>query len=468
MFAFTTYKIIFVSVAALMVLLTVLASYHILDVSSAIQIGQPQQPQQTHQPQQQQSPQPTEPQAEQPSGSTEQKLTEEQRQQFIQEQKQKPLLPKVNELYSLKPVREASENITSTVFMLRGDFSSSLYDLFSLHKRATRYCDKDTKISGCNVKLSRNYRWGTLSDKLLDVLEHMCKTPKRTDFYVKIDDDLVMSESKLDEVIKVMATTDCQITGGIARDYGFYWPVGQIYIFKRAILEKICPQLPVTNVFHPSEDITFGSLLNTTDRSMFCNLDIREASENITSTVFMFRGDFSSDFYDLFSLQKRAVRYCDNDTTISGCDVKLPRNYKWGTLSSKLLDALEVMCKAPKKTDFYVKIDDDLIMSESKLDEVIKRMSTTDCQVSGRIARDFEFYWAVGQIYIFKRAILETICAKLPITRQLHGSEDISFGSFINSTDRSMFCDLDTPRNHWHKDYSDKRIKIEYLIQHNE
>ncbi|KAJ1662836.1 hypothetical protein EV178_005533 [Coemansia sp. RSA 1646] len=204
---------------------------------------------------------------------SEQKLTEEQRQQFIQEQKQKPLLPRVNELYSLKPVREASENITSTVFMFRGDFSSPFYDLFSLHKRATRYCDKDTKISGCNVKLLRSYRWGTLSDKLLDVLEHMCKTPKRTDFYVKIDDDLVMSESKLDEVIKVMATTDCQITGGIARDYGFYWPVGQIYIFKRAILEKICPQLPVTNVFHPSEDITFGSLLNTTDRSMFCNLD---------------------------------------------------------------------------------------------------------------------------------------------------------------------------------------------------
>ncbi|KAJ2856190.1 hypothetical protein GGI22_003893 [Coemansia erecta] len=195
---------------------------------------------------------------------------------------------------------------------------------------------------------------------------------------------------------------------------------------------------------------------------------VRTAPENITTTVFMFRGDFSSDFYDLFALQKRAIRYCDNDTTVEGCDVKLPRNYKWGTLSYKLLDALEQMCNSPEKTDFYVKIDDDLIMSDSMLDEVIKVMATTNCQVSGSIARDFGFYWPVGQIYIFKRAILEQVCAKLPITRQLHGSEDITFGSFINSTDRTMFCNLENPKNHWHKDYKDQRVEIRYFIQHNE
>ncbi|KAJ1765380.1 hypothetical protein LPJ74_006369, partial [Coemansia sp. RSA 1843] len=398
------------------------------------------------------------------------------------------------DLYSLKPVREASENITSTVFMFRGDFSSDFYDLFSLQKRAVRYCDNDTTISGCDVKLPRNYKWGTLSSKLLDALEVMCKAPKKTDFYVKIDDDLIMSESKLDEVIKRMSTTDCQVSGRIARDFEFYWAVGQIYIFKRAILETICAKLPITRQLHGSEDISFGSFINSTDRSMFCDLDtprnhwhkdysdkrikieyliqhnepVRKAPETITSTIFMFRGDFSSKFYDLFSLQKRATRYCDKDTTIDGCNIKLPRNYKWGNLSEKLADALEVMCKAPEKTDFYVKIDDDLVMSESKLDEVMKVMSTTDCQVAGGIARDYGFYWPLGQVYIFKRQILEKICAQLPIAKMFHSSEDISFGSFINSTDRSMFCNLNRPQNHWHRGYTDRRLQIKYFKQHNE
>ncbi|KAJ1767498.1 hypothetical protein IW140_005459 [Coemansia sp. RSA 1813] len=270
MFAFTTYRIIFISVAALIVLLTLVANYYILDVSSAIPTGQLQQPQ----PEQSQpgQPQSEQPQPEQPSENSQQMLEEQQRQKFIDEYKGKPHLPAADELYSLKPVREASEDITSTVFMFRGDFSSPLYDLFSLHKRATRYCDKDTNADGCDVKLPRNYKWSNLSDKLLDALEHMCKAPEKTDFYVKIDDDLIMSESKLDEVMKVMATTDCQIAGGIARDYGFYWAVGKIYIFKRAILEKICSQVPITNMYFIGEDMTFGSLLNTTDRSMFCNL----------------------------------------------------------------------------------------------------------------------------------------------------------------------------------------------------
>ncbi|KAJ1791288.1 hypothetical protein LPJ59_005016 [Coemansia sp. RSA 2399] len=181
----------------------------------------------------------------------------------------------------------------------------------------------------------------------------------------------------------------------------------------------------------------------------------------------MFRGDISSPLYDLFALHKRATRYCDNDTTVDGCNVKLPNNYKWGNLSDKLLDALEVMCKEPEKTDFYVKIDDDLIMSESKLDEILKAMATTDCQVAGGIARDFGFYWPVGQIYIFKRAILEKICPQLPVTDVFHSSEDITFGSLLNSTDKSMFCSVVTPTNHWHKNYKDQRVEVKYLVQHN-
>ncbi|KAJ2512503.1 hypothetical protein GGI11_004600 [Coemansia sp. RSA 2049] len=195
---------------------------------------------------------------------------------------------------------------------------------------------------------------------------------------------------------------------------------------------------------------------------------VREAAENITSTVFMFRGDFSSDFYDIFTLHKRATRYCDKDTTVDGCDVRLPRNYKWWTLSSKLVDALEVMCKEPEKTDFYVKIDDDLIMSERKLDEVIRRMAATDCQVAGGIAADHGYYWPVGQVYIFTRAILERLCLLYPITRELHSSEDITFGRLLNSSDTSMFCNLDRPRNHWHKDYKDRRVRISHFTQHNE
>ncbi|KAJ2564960.1 hypothetical protein IW140_005542 [Coemansia sp. RSA 1813] len=195
---------------------------------------------------------------------------------------------------------------------------------------------------------------------------------------------------------------------------------------------------------------------------------VREAPNNITTTVFMFRGDFSSPFYDIFALHKRATRYCDKDTTIDGCDVKLPRNYRWGNLSDKLVDALEHMCKAPEKTDFYVKADDDLIMSDSKLDEVIRVMSTTDCQVAGGIMSSQGFYWPLGQVYIFKREILEQFCQKFPITMKLHSSEDISFGMILNSKDTSRFCNLNTPANHWHINYEDHRVKIKYFTQHNE
>ncbi|KAJ1663250.1 hypothetical protein EV178_005140 [Coemansia sp. RSA 1646] len=192
------------------------------------------------------------------------------------------------------------------------------------------------------------------------------------------------------------------------------------------------------------------------------------APADITTTIFMFRGDFSSPLFDLFTLQKRATKFCDKDTKAEGCDVRLKESYKWGTLSSKLVDSLDVMCNSMKRTDFYVKIDDDLIMSESRLDEIIRTMASTDCQVAGGIAVDYRFYWAVGQIYVFKRAILDDICQKLPTATKLHAHEDIAFGMLINSTDKSMFCSLDRPTNHWHKNYKDQRVEIHYLEQHNE
>ncbi|KAJ2389913.1 hypothetical protein GGI23_005733 [Coemansia sp. RSA 2559] len=216
-----------------------------------------------------------------------------------------------------------------------------------------------------------------------------------------------------------------------------------------------------TNTVAPKPPLPYAAELSSLNSA-------HAVPEHITTTIFMFRGDFSSPLFDLFTLQKRAIKFCDNDTKAEGCDIHLARSYKWETLSSKLVDSLETMCKSMKRTDFYVKIDDDLIMSESKLEEVIRKMATTDCQVAGGIAVDYPFYWPVGQIYIFKRAIFDAICRKLPTPAKLYSSEDITFGMLLNSTNTNMFCSLDEPKNHWHKHYSDQRVKIDYLQQHNE
>ncbi|KAJ2505491.1 hypothetical protein GGI11_006989 [Coemansia sp. RSA 2049] len=194
---------------------------------------------------------------------------------------------------------------------------------------------------------------------------------------------------------------------------------------------------------------------------------VRPAPKKVTTTVFMFRGDFSSPLFDLFTLQKRAIKFCDNETKVEGCDVHLEKSYRWGTLSSKLVDSLKVMCNSMKRTDFYVKIDDDLIMSETELERIIRTMGSTDCQVGGGIAVNYPFYWPVGQIYIFKRAVFDDICQKLPHATNLHSHEDIALGMLINSVDQKMFCSLDKPRSHWHKKYRDQRVRVEYLQQHN-
>ncbi|KAI9503860.1 hypothetical protein BX070DRAFT_246009 [Coemansia spiralis] len=184
--------------------------------------------------------------------------------------------------------------------------------------------------------------------------------------------------------------------------------------------------------------------------------------QNISTTVFMFRFDSSSPYHDIFALHKRAVKYCDKSTNVDGCDVKLPRNYKYEILSSKLLDALDVMCKSEEKTDYYVKIDDDLIMSDSMLDQIIRKMSTTNCQAAGRIALDYEFYWVEGQIYIFTKAILNRICKNLPDVTDVYPNEDITFGYVLNTTDSSLFCNVRNPQQFWHKHYVDQRVEINY------
>ncbi|KAJ2209850.1 hypothetical protein EV179_006509, partial [Coemansia sp. RSA 487] len=62
----------------------------------------------------------------------------------------KQILPYVKQLSKLKPTHPAPADITTTIFMFRGDFSSPLFDLFTLQKRATKFCDKDTKAEGCD------------------------------------------------------------------------------------------------------------------------------------------------------------------------------------------------------------------------------------------------------------------------------------------------------------------------------
>ncbi|KAJ1991559.1 hypothetical protein GGI04_005962, partial [Coemansia thaxteri] len=193
--------------------------------------------------------------------------------------------------------------------------------------------------------------------------------------------------------------------------------------------------------------------------------------DHITTTIFMFRGDFSSPIHDLFVLHKRALKICDKSTKAGGCDVKLANNYKWGTLSNKLVDTLHMFCSYSddKKTDFYVKIDDDLIMSESRLEGIIRKMAATRCQVAGGIALDYPFYWAVGQIYIFKRSAFDSLCTNLPAFKIVRpDAEDVTFGAILNSTNTNAFCSLDHPENHWHINYEDKRVEIRYHKQHNE
>lgn len=186
------------------------------------------------------------------------------------------------------------------------------------------------------------------------------------------------------------------------------------------------------------------------------------SSGNMTSTVFMFRSDFSSPLYDLFALHERAIQVCDKDTKLDGCDVRLENNYNYTTLSSKLVETLKHLCSSRTRTDFYVKIDDDLIMPQSTLDNLMEKMSTTKCQVGGGIAVDYPYYWPVGQLYIFKRKMMDDICAKLPGFKVELASEDITIGSMWNSTNTEMFCSLDLPANHWHKSYKDHRVSIQY------
>ncbi|KAJ2487853.1 hypothetical protein EV174_000284 [Coemansia sp. RSA 2320] len=76
---------------------------------------------------------------------------------------------------------------------------------------------------------------------MADTLSVFCgySDDKKTDFYVKIDDDLIMSPSELDDIIRHMAATPCQYAGGMYTRDGFYWATGQIYIFTRAVFDEL-------------------------------------------------------------------------------------------------------------------------------------------------------------------------------------------------------------------------------------
>ncbi|KAJ2668124.1 hypothetical protein GGI25_006482, partial [Coemansia spiralis] len=365
----------------------------------------------------------------------------------------KPILPPVNELSVFASLYSAKPDISTSIFMFRGDFSSPLYDLFTLQKRAIKFCDKNTKASGCDIRLLNNYKYGTLSSKLLDALDVMCRLPGRIDFYAKIDDALIMSGSALEEVIKKMTITTS------AQRNGAEMQIGEPQ-YPNKLKEEAPPSSRVKlSLFgHPG----LQSPILPAVKELSSLDSVYPAKPNISTTVFMFRSDFSSPYHDIFALHERAVKYCDKGTSVGGCDVKLPGNYKYETLSLKLLDTLDVMCRSTERTDYYVKIDDDLIMSNSMLEQIIRKMSTTDCQAAGRIALDYEFYWVEGQMYIFTKSILNRICKNLPDVTDVYPNEDITFGYVLNTTDTNSFCDINVPRHFWHKHYNDQRVEINY------
>ncbi|KAJ2470183.1 hypothetical protein GGI02_003095 [Coemansia sp. RSA 2322] len=167
----------------------------------------------------------------------------------------------------------------------------------------------------------------------------------------------------------------------------------------------------------------------------------------------------------------QALKICDKDTKTSGCDVKLTNNYKYGNLTLKMVETIKMFCNhsEDKKTDFYVKIDDDLIMSPSKLDEIVRHMAATPCQFAGGFYIHLDFYYPSGQIYIFSRAVLDSVCKKLPTARLFSPwAEDLAFGGLVDSHDTNYTCSIKAPANHWHINYKDKRVKVHYYKQHND
>ncbi|PVV02918.1 hypothetical protein BB560_002616 [Smittium megazygosporum] len=183
---------------------------------------------------------------------------------------------------------------------------------------------------------------------------------------------------------------------------------------------------------------------------------------------YMFRGPFSSKYVDLFASQLNSDIVCDADYKDEACTINLQSNYKWGTLSSKLRDLLAYYCQRDISNTVFIKIDDDLIISNRELNRLIDRFSKSDCLLAGHIATDFPFYWATGQIYLFKSSELMRICNK-PILKEepFHGSEDIYLGYLFNIVDKNKVCDIDKYTEYFHKEYSDERLNITYIQQHN-
>ncbi|PVV03347.1 hypothetical protein BB560_002174 [Smittium megazygosporum] len=184
---------------------------------------------------------------------------------------------------------------------------------------------------------------------------------------------------------------------------------------------------------------------------------------------YVFRGPFSSKHTDIFANQLNSDIVCDANYKDETCTINLKSNYDWFSLSTKLRDLLVLYCTKDIEDTVFVKMDDDLIVSNGQLNKLIERFSKSDCLYAGDMATDFPFYWALGKLYLFKSSALLKICnTEVLKEKPFHSSEDIYMGYLLNITDTSKVCGINKFINYYHKHYSDHRVKISYIIQHND
>ncbi|PVU93303.1 hypothetical protein BB560_006005 [Smittium megazygosporum] len=184
---------------------------------------------------------------------------------------------------------------------------------------------------------------------------------------------------------------------------------------------------------------------------------------------YMFRGPFSSKYIDIFANQLNSDIVCDADYKDETCTLNLNSNYNWFSLSTKLRDLLVHYCTKDIKNTVFVKMDDDLIVSNGQLNKLIERFSKSECLYSGEIYSNFPFYWAHGKMYLFKSSALLRICnTEVLEEKPFIRNEDIYMGYLLNITDTSKVCGINKFIDYYHKYYSDHRVRISYFQQHND
>ncbi|PVU87820.1 hypothetical protein BB560_006430 [Smittium megazygosporum] len=184
---------------------------------------------------------------------------------------------------------------------------------------------------------------------------------------------------------------------------------------------------------------------------------------------YMFRGPFSSKHIDIFANQLNSDIVCDADYKDETCTLNLNSNYNWFSLSTKLRDLLVHYCTKDIENTVFVKMDDDLIVSNGQLNKLIERFSKTDCLLAGDIATDYPFYWGLGKLYLFKSSALLKICnTEVLEEKPFIRNEDIYMGYLLNITDTSKVCGINKFIDYYHKYYSDHRVRISYFQQHND